>query len=343
MNQYCGKINNLFLVGAGFDRAVFGEDAPLNEELFGKLIDYARKERMPIEHDLLRLRENYHTSEIEKILTYLDIEEQTDEGQLRSKIDGLLVQYFEQFNFRQSVIEKHAWLRTFANVILKENDVIIDINYNTLIGGLLDWYDVWSPNGGFGSHVYNPMPSMSNVPRIPDNATERKNILWYKIHGAVNFQLSGNDDFKYIQPVLSRKYFPRSCSHTEFGGGIPVIGHYVIAPSYVKVPHVQLEYLFLDMLRKIQHAKKLVIIGCSLRPEDGNLWLLLAHFLPPRYKEYDSKKLIIIDPKVDNVKEAIRKHFYSSICGFFDTEYFFPIPDGLCDKGIEKLKDALKN
>ena len=56
-------------------------------------------------------------------------------------------------------------------------------------------------------------------------------------------------------------------------------GPYVIAPSYVKVPRVEIAYLMLEALSESAKANRLIIIGSALRKEDSFLTLIITTFL----------------------------------------------------------------
>ena len=59
------QVNNLYLIGAGFTKAVF-HNAPLNIELLERLI-----ENNPADSILQKYKEKYHSDDIQELLTNL--------------------------------------------------------------------------------------------------------------------------------------------------------------------------------------------------------------------------------------------------------------------------------
>ena len=82
---------------------------------------------------------------------------------------------------------------------------------------------------------------------------------------------------------------------------------YVIAPSYVKVPKVQIAYLILEVLSESANANKLLIIGSAIRKEDSFLSLIVTTFLHhPSWKE---RKIIILDPQAESIGEKLKNYW----------------------------------
>ena len=115
-----------------------------------------------------------------------------------------------------------------------------------------------------------------------------------------SFRVVGQKD---IGLIINESLFPRSGKDKHFGcgGGQKGTGSYIIAPSFVKVPHVRIADIINKAIKNSPFAKNLVIGGCGLRPEDGFLWQILASFLNNN-KLPEKKKLIIVDPAVKNKK-----------------------------------------
>ena len=80
---------------------------------------------------------------------------------------------------------------------------------------------------------------------------------------------------------------------------------YLIAPSYVKDPTLEISYLMLDALRATSVAEKLVVIGSGLRPEDGFLTLLLTNFL--HQPSWQTRRVIIVDPSAGDISDRVKK------------------------------------
>jgi len=313
-------VNNLFLLGAGFTKAVF-PDAPLNKDLLPVLCKGSSRTT------LKKYYREYKTDDIEILLTRLDLDilrpnhKQTALQQVRKKIERQISEYFGRFRFKKEIIANNTWLKDFAN-LFQPNDSIISLNYDCLLEGVLDYYEVWSPNGGY-VNVENPLLGS------PTNAN---NILIYKIHGSENFleapPLGKNGPKKgqrCIGPVINESIFPKSGQNRYFGygGGQPEVRQYIIAPSFVKVPNVQMASMVNKLISVANKAKNLVVGGSGLRREDLSLWLILESFLNKRLPT--SKKVIIIDPensheireKIFNYWTGATDHF--TICSIQET------------------------
>lgn len=322
------QINNLFLLGAGFTKAVF-PDAPLNKGLLAVLC-----KGTPCT-TLKKYRKKYKTDDIEILLTHLDLEilqpkqkKQIALQQVRKIIEQQLAEYFEQFRFKKEVLKENNWLESFVK-LFNENDAIISLNYDCFLEGLLDYHNVWSPNKGYGAvEVDVPGSSMQKL-------QNPKNILIYKIHGSENFQTTSIDmkdvDPKKISLVVRQgKIYPKSGANSCLGvvQGRP----YIIAPSFVKIPYPQIHLMTTEALKAAAMAKNFVIIGCGLRPEDSHLWLFVTAFI---YYSKNHGKLIIVDPEADKIK--------SKICDYFKVlENIINIKSGIesaVDKVINKLNE----
>lgn len=351
-------MNNLFILGSGFDKAIC-PDLPLNDELLPALI-----KRFKDPFQVTEFIHKYQTTSIEHILTFLDLEiASSQEGRkkyfenARNWIENSIVQYFDKIRFDQQLSKD--WTRAFAEKSLKPNDVIISLNYSCLLDGLLDFYEVWSPWHGYTRHIENGVVSISGDQEtgeksIPDNEAERKNVRLCKIHGSVNFrkiQLLNEPSAKpFISFPIDPSWFPKNAPHSHFGAGIPevkadkgeTIG-YIIAPSFIKMPYAQILYMMNDLVRGAREAKTLVIMGCGIRFEDSFLWLLIPAFVPKNYKdpEYESKKLIIIDPNAEAVRQRIHHYFDAEIGGFFESNRTISIEADISMKAIDELRTYL--
>ena len=330
LNKTEPSINNLFLLGAGFTKSVFS-NAPLNSELLQKVIDSCK---LPPNRNRIELNvngerilkttlpkecsEKYETSDIEVLLTRLDLEIsayqdnalRNDRKEIerllneRKDIERLLVEYFRQFrlgyNNNLQVLEKNTWLESFAKKLLRENDAIVNLNYDCSLEGLLDHYEVWSPNGGY---VEIANFSQNECPENP------KDVHIAKIHGSENFRLCSvlqDKDRKYVSFEINGAIYPRSGKNQAFTEGIDPEA-YIIAPSFVKIPHEDIERMMIEVLDVVDKAKNFIIIGCSMRPEDAFLWLLLTKFLCRPDK---NGRIIIVDPHADSTKEKINSHYW---------------------------------
>ena len=296
------EVNNLFLLGTGFTKAVF-DDAPLNDELLEKLIS-----RYP-QSPLVEYQCRYHARNIEVILTRLDLETVDLQSerlkQDRQKINSEIAEYFQQFRFgnHEEELEASGWLKSFATEVLGCNDAIVTLNYDCFLEGLLDYYKAWSPKGGY--------VNVENI--LLDSPQNSNNILIYKIHGSENFVISSgtpNKSKRYISFLIDDTIYPRSGKNIHFGGGAIDPASYIIAPSFVKIPHVQITDMINKAIKVAPYAKNMVIGGCSLRPEDQFIWLIMASFINKQLQT--TKNLIIITPNADNIRREIERYWVGS-------------------------------
>jgi len=292
----------LFLVGCGFTKAVF-PDAPLNDELIDAL------EKWKPNSSASTLIERYPTKNIERALTNLDVDLSTlsatsEDAQslieVRRRIESDLVGYFSRFTASVELLDRTPWLSTFLMQAFDPGDAIITLNYDCLLEGALDLNDLWSPVGGYGA-ISNPL--------INNNEYQESPITVLKIHGSTNFIESrhfDNPGSEALHFEFNETIFPKSGRGTSFGGGVGDNPR-VIAPSYVKIPNVDLTYLMLDAIRLSCEATQLVIIGSSLRPEDSFLTLLATNFL--RQNGWRERRIVIVTPEADAVTTKIKQYW----------------------------------
>lgn len=320
------KVNNMFLIGAGFTKAVF-PDAPLNKDLFHAVVSANPKTKLNL------YSKKYGTEDIEILLTRLDSDIAETESNVleqdRTFIEMNLCGYFGKYRFAQNKLVQNPWLEKFALEVLRENDAIVTTNYDCFLEGLLDFCEVWSPKGGY-VNIENPLLDS------PDNS---RNILIYKIHGSENFRIApfaDDKNKKYIAFNVDEDdgIFPRSAKNRHFGCGFDP-AFYIIAPSFVKFPHVQIADMINKTINQARLAQSLVIGGSGLRREDSFLWLFLTSFLN---KELDvKKKLIIIDPDSDRITKELDRYWIGG------TRHYtvVSIASGFSNKGIKELQKAL--
>ncbi|MDD4050549.1 MAG: hypothetical protein PHR28_01440 [candidate division Zixibacteria bacterium] len=282
--------NSLFILGAGFTKAA-NPKAPLNSELL-EAINKADP------GTLAKYSSIFNSTDIERVLTLIDIalgaNPNMDLKKDREAIELQIANFFKLCRFDRNNPPK--WVERFARDVLQPNDTIVSLNYDCYLEGALDNYGVWSPNGGYPK----------GHPLAEGIATNPYNIRVFKIHGSENFRESvviGNNktDIGYI---IEESIYPKSGERQNIGGGGFESWPYIIAPSFVKIPHVQIAYMMLCLLDIAKEAKNLIIIGCGMRQEDNFLWLILTRFLY-EYPNGISKKLIIVDPGADNLWRRI--------------------------------------
>lgn len=294
---------NLFVFGSGFTRAVF-PDAPLNRDLLKALV--AKGNRSSSE-----LMARHGGEDIEIALTRLDCDISGEESlgdfrgpsrDLRRKLETEIAEYFLGFCVSERLLGQSAWLTSLINKVIKPHDVAISLNYDCLLEGALDCREKWSPRGGYGFPVDSPLFGRGEYRKSP--------VTVLKIHGSANFVLAPFAD----QPAANSlgftfdgQLFPRSGKNKHFGYGGGMGRRYVIAPSYVKVPTVEVTYMMLAALNAASKAKNLVFIGSSLRPEDQFLTVLMTHFLHQR--GWQDRHIVVVSPSAREVCKRIKRYW----------------------------------
>jgi hypothetical protein len=321
--------HNFFIFGAGVTKSVF-DYAPLNDQLINTLLEFN-----PLS-PLKELSQKYDTNNIEILLTRLDIDIQHNQSgsEIRTKINAEIAEYFERFRFNPNILDDNKWLQRFANNF-RNNDVILNLNYDCFLEGLLDYFGIWKPKKGYG-FIDNPL--------VDSSCDNPSNIQILKIHGSEHFTYKPYVDKPESGAVFfefNKNIFPKSAAHSFFGSrSIPssvqnsIDKPYIIAPSYVKVPVVDISYLMLDAIEAVKTSSKLIVIGCSLRPEDSFLQLLLTAFL--RNARLKNRKYIIISPDATCLGNRIRRYWGVNV-----NECLVEIPIKL-ENSIDKLCELLK-
>lgn len=294
---------NIFIIGAGFTKAVF-PDAPLNSDLLNKLAENSTNSAASA------LLERYRINNIEIALTKLDsdiaLSGSQDEKHLRNKIETELGNFFSSLKVSDPLLIKLPWLSQFVDAAFTAGDVVISLNYDCVLEGVLDCREKWTPNGGYGSPFNNPL--------IRDNEFLKSPITVLKIHGSASFVIAPYGDkpeASAVNFVFNEHFFPRSAKYTNYGYGAGTGRTYVIAPSYVKIPTVEMTYLMLDALSAAATATNLVVIGSALRPEDGFLTVMLTNFL--RQPSWRTRKIFIVDPAANATKNRLVKFWGADV------------------------------
>ena len=316
MDKQESSFNNLFLFGAGFTKSIF-PNAPLNKDLLGVLC-----KGTPCT-TLKRYSREYKTNDIEILLTHLDLEilhsksiRQIALQKARKAIEQRLSEYFGQYRFKEEVVANSIWLKDFVN-LFQPNDAIISLNYDCLLEGVLDYYEAWSPKGGYAVLDRNPLLGS----QFPQN---EKNIRIFKLHGSEHFIEApdpGNKTKTSIDFPVNESIYPRSGKNRcfNYGAGQNEIRSYIIAPSFVKMPHQDIELMMIEALKVSSSVNNFIVIGCSLRPEDSFLWLLLTSFLNQLPAD---RKVVIVDPCAEDLAKKIVGHYFVDINRFVSIKTF---------------------
>jgi hypothetical protein len=127
-------------------------------------------------------------------------------------------------------------------------------------------------------------------------------------------------------------FFPRSGKNLNLSWS-DAADPYVIAPSYVKAPKVEIAYLMLEALSESAKANKLIIIGTALRKEDSFLSLIVTTFL--HHPSWERRRIIIVDPKADEIREKLKAYWGVNI-----SDQIVPVSANLQDS-VENLAQLI--
>jgi hypothetical protein len=318
---------NMFIIGAGFTKAVF-PNAPINRDLLPALAVASPNSAA------VALRQRYDTQDIEIALTRLDVEIASSQGQveqsaedvykLRPLIEAELAKYFSSFCVSESLMAKSWWLTYLIDEAFTSGDVAISLNYDCVLEGALDCRGKWSPNEGYGSSLDHPLGGPQMLSKSP--------VAVLKIHGSANFMIAPYADKPSANAVsfmFDECFFPRSAKNTHIGYGAGTGRSYLIAPSYVKIPTVEITYLMLDALATSAKAENLVVIGSALRPEDAFLTVVVTNFL--HQPSWRNRKIIVVDPAAPAITSRLKNYWGVNV-----SDQILPI-EGPLEASVEHL------
>lgn len=295
---------NTYIVGAGFTKSVF-QDAPLNDDLMTLLDDSPGCVSRV-------LMDRYKTKDIEIALTRLHLDLVSSHGGEKELLQGYLHDikrkiggHFSLYRVTPELVEQSPWLRKFMQLTIKDGDVVINLNYDCVFEGALDCVGRWSPNGGYGFFV-NPLADSSEYKKSP--------VTVLKIHGSVTFKTApyaNKPGCNAINFIFKEDHFPLSAKNKDFDYGCGKGLVYLIEPSFIKIPTIEITYFMIDALKAVSESKNLIILGCSLRTEDNFLVMLIVHFL--RHPDWQHKKIIILDIEAKRIASKIKDYYGVSI------------------------------
>jgi hypothetical protein len=183
--------------------------------------------------------------------------------------------------------------------VFRKEDVVISLNYDCVLEAALDLRGKWTPNGGYGCVKH---PFVGGRKLLAESSDRAKDARFGHLQERYVWKRASI----YVDtPIVNKSFFPRSAQNIDFDL-FKAEGPYVIAPSYVKAPKLQIAYLMLDALAQSAKADNLVIIGSALRKEDTFLTLIITRFLhnAPR-----TRKIIIVDPCADDISEKVKNYW----------------------------------
>ena len=265
-------MNQIFLIGAGFTRAVMGDKASLTNEIMPKL----NLARFP------EIIEDYEKTfpDIEQFITQLDLKclrfvktniLLSDKiNRIRDDIVEQIVRMFDMDALSVDNLDKFPVLKKFIKIV-PAHSTILTLNYDCVLDQGLYLSKRWDPSDGYYVKALFPGEVGAEENKKLDN------ILLLKLHGSCNFRDStGNPELFNIE--LNNKIFPGF--HTQSNGRRTSLdkGAHVLVMSYIKTYWKGIMKLWRKACESLTNADKLTIIGCSLREEDTFLNYALYHF-----------------------------------------------------------------
>jgi len=287
------EMNTVYLLGAGFTRAVIGNSAPLTHELMATLDISSYPE----------IHEEYERAfpDIEQFLSILDLKvihfrqiNSSLSDRLNLIRQAIIRQIVDQVDIARLHVDnfdEYLLLKKFIETVPPDAR-ILTLNYDCVLDQGLYFSARWSP---FGGYSYPTFPHTDN-----ENASKDR-ILLLKMHGSCNFRES-EEDQEYFRIEITDNIFPNI--HANINSNSTDKPH-ILVMSYIKQFHNGIMSLWRESISALKNAEKLIIVGCSLREEDMFLRFALYHF---GMKENTEKFFIeIIDKGEDNCKKIKEK------------------------------------
>jgi len=262
-------MNQVFLIGAGFTRAIMGQKAPLADEIMPQLII----------SDFPEIIEDYEKTfpDIEQFITALDLRclrfartnlslaERLDRA--RDNVVEQIVKMVDVGALSVDSLDNFSDLKKFIEIVPSKS-MILTLNYDCVLDQGLWLSNRWHPGGGYYT---------SSFPCSDDENKKKDDILLLKLHGSCNYRNSP-DYRKYPKIEISDKIFLNISSQINTRDSNLDDGAHVLVMSYLKIYHNGIMQLWRKAIESFKETDKLVIIGCSLREEDTFLKFALYHF-----------------------------------------------------------------
>ena len=284
----------VFILGAGFSRAVAGESMPLLQELTsainkriirkdGEIRSFWEKYIIvPNIGNIQSVETENNQANFEDIMTFLSsnfaYEDYTDEhlkAILYRHVTDLIVKIFEEKNLDKEFF-KEPYLTSFCQYLYRNKTDIFTFNYDLVLENLLHQ----SISGS--SNTFDPLYSVKKMDLITSVWSSAEQHFWdnslklYKLHGSINWLY----DPEFPNGIRIVK------SHTlpEYRRGLQSL---IVPPSMLKnfSFHTKLLDFQWQMFReKLSQATKIYLIGYSIPKTDVATRYILQTYVNSKSK-----------------------------------------------------------
>lgn len=300
----------IFILGAGFSRAIAGDSMPLLHELTKEISEGITSEA---DNDIKNIWDQYivrpnignirsideqdpnkNRSNFEDVMTFLssdfayeDYKDQHLKAILYRYITDLIVKIFEKKNQEKSILQV-PWLHNFAKYLHSERAEIFTFNYDLVLENIL------AQSLNYPNHDFDPIYTIKtmdnrNTSFFNNDARDywRKSIKLYKLHGSINWLY--DPDFQNGVRIVSSHTLP------EYRQGLQCL---IVPPTMLK--NFELKTKLLDFQWHVfkddlTQASKLYIIGYSIPFTDVATRFVLQTQLNPECEIF----IVTLKPMLD--------------------------------------------
>lgn len=277
------KEREIFILGAGFSRAVAGNSMPLLQELTREISEeitfnpdkdiqniwdqYIVKPNIGNIISIEETDPNKNHSNFEDIMTFLssdfsyeDYKDRHLKAILYRYITDSIVKIFERKNQEKNLLQD-SWVHNFAKYLHNNHSKIFTFNYDLVLENLLA-QSLEYPNRGFDPIYTIKTMDSNNTSFFADDTRDYwdRSIKLYKLHGSINWLY--DPDFQNGVRVVSSQTLP------EYRQGLQCL---IVPPTMLK--NFELKTKLLDFQwhvfkEKLKETKTLYVIGYGIPKTD---------------------------------------------------------------------------
>lgn len=334
----------IFILGAGFSRAIAGDSMPLLHELTKEI---SKGITSGSDNDIKNIWDQYivqpnignirsieeqdpdkNRSNFEDIMTFLssdfayeDYKDQHLKAILYRYITDLIVKIFERKNQEKSILQA-PWLHNFAKRLHNERAEIFTFNYDLVLENLL------AQSLSYPNHDFDPIYTIKTMDnshnglfRNEARAYWEQSIKLYKLHGSINWLY--DPDFQNGVRIVSSHTLP------EYRQGLQCL---IVPPTMLKNFELKTKLLdfqwhvFKDNLTQVT---KLYIIGYSIPFTDVATRFVLQTQLNPECEVF----IISQNPTIDT-----EEGWYELFSSQHKNEKLHILKNGFNEDSIKAVK-----